>query len=591
VVENRQVAQEVIKKIIQNDDAVRNNARVVTLGGEIFSISGVIVASGAKQQSQVMFGRARQIKELEEKITKNQESLRDYDQLIADVDREIKAQNLKEAALSQDLRSSVRNGDQITVSVNQALQKVSSLSQQIEWHKRQLGQYTADIDQANQEIVKFRVDITQLESQITNERNQISQKNRALAEISSEEMVATVAQWNTTIAVTQRSLEEARKLASERKSVLIGLQRSRENLETRRIEGERELEALSSKQYELRQHAKEIEQKIASLQALILPAENILEPAEEKLVELEKIEQDARQQLNIAEQHASQARIGLVHRQDNLDSLQRRVEEDFGLVSFEYQDGVSGPTPLPLEGMVEELPRIVQLGPEIEETIRRLRAQLKRIGPINTELLSEYQDVLERYQFLTAQVADLESAENDVRLVIQELDILMQKEFRETFDAVAVQFREIFTRLFGGGSAKLILTDPDELIDTGVEIEARLPGRRMQGLSLLSGGERSLTAVALVFALLKVSPTPFCLLDEVDAMLDEANVHRFRELLRELSQNTQFVIVTHNRNTVQVADTIYGVTLGRDLSSQVLSLKLDEVAKVVGDEDKKTPHQ
>ncbi len=106
----------------------------------------------------------------------------------------------------------------------------------------------------------------------------------------------------------------------------------------------------------------------------------------------------------------------------------------------------------------------------------------------------------------------------------------------------------------------------------------------MQGLSLLSGGERSLAAVALVFALLKVSPTPFCLLDEVDAMLDEANVNRFRELLRELSQNTQFVIVTHNRNTVQVADIIYGVTLGRDLSSQVLSLRLEEVEKVVGDE-------
>jgi chromosome segregation protein len=126
-----------------------------------------------------------------------------------------------------------------------------------------------------------------------------------------------------------------------------------------------------------------------------------------------------------------------------------------------------------------------------------------------------------------------------------------------------------------------VLTDTDDLTNTGIEIEARLPGRREQGLSLLSGGERSLTAVALVFSLLRVSPTPFCVLDEVDAMLDEANVGRFRELLRELSEMTQFIMITHNRATVQVADIIYGVTMGRDSTSQILSLKVDELEKVI----------
>jgi chromosome segregation protein len=157
----------------------------------------------------------------------------------------------------------------------------------------------------------------------------------------------------------------------------------------------------------------------------------------------------------------------------------------------------------------------------------------------------------------------------------------MEREFRQTFDAVASEFRETFSRLFGGGSARLVLSDPDDLTNSGVDIEARLPGRRTQGLSLLSGGERSLTAVALVFSLLKVSPTPFCVLDEVDAMLDEANVGRFSELLHELSENTQFIVITHNRNTVQVADTIYGITMGRDSTSQILSLKLDEVAEAL----------
>jgi chromosome segregation protein len=121
------------------------------------------------------------------------------------------------------------------------------------------------------------------------------------------------------------------------------------------------------------------------------------------------------------------------------------------------------------------------------------------------------------------------------------------------------------------------LTDEDNPTETGIDIEAKLPGRREQGLSLLSGGERSLTAVALIFSLLKVSPTPFCVMDEVDAMLDEANVSRFTELLKELSRDTQFIVITHNRNTVQIADVIYGITMGRDSASQVVSLRLDEV--------------
>jgi chromosome segregation protein len=230
--------------------------------------------------------------------------------------------------------------------------------------------------------------------------------------------------------------------------------------------------------------------------------------------------------------------------------------------------------------MVEQLPLVRQVSPDIEENIKRQRAQLRRMGPVNPEAQAEYQEVRQRFEFLTEQVADLQQAGQDVRQVINELDDLMKREFRKTFEAVASEFRQIFTRLFGGGSARLLLTEPDDLTATGIEIEARLPGRRMQGLSLLSGGERSLTATSLIFALIKVSPTPFCVLDEVDAMLDETNIGRFRDLLRELSQRTQFIIVTHNRNTVQVADVIYGVTMGRDSSSQVLGLKLDEVEQV-----------
>jgi chromosome segregation protein len=151
----------------------------------------------------------------------------------------------------------------------------------------------------------------------------------------------------------------------------------------------------------------------------------------------------------------------------------------------------------------------------------------------------------------------------------------MEREFLATFRAVSTVFREEFQNLFGGGTARLVLTEPDSPTTTGIEIIARPPGKREQGLSLLSGGERALTAAALIFSILRARPTPFCVMDEVDASLDEANVGRFREALRALSEQTQFILITHNRGTIEIADTIYGISMGPDHTSQVLSLKLD----------------
>ncbi len=263
---------------------------------------------------------------------------------------------------------------------------------------------------------------------------------------------------------------------------------------------------------------------------------------------------------------------------ESINTLRGKIEDDLGLVNLDYNKNISGPNPLPLD-IVKQLVPVDELSQGMEDEIKRQRALLRRLGAINPDAQAEYHSVHERHEFLTTQVSDLNKADADLREVINELDDIMRLEFRKTFDKVAVEFKQIFTRLFGGGTANLVLVNEETPTEVGIDIEARLPGRRMQGLSLLSGGERSLTAVALIFSLLRVSPTPFCVLDEVDAALDEANVGRFCELLQDLSKETQFVVITHNRNTVQVADVIYGVTMGRDSASQVISLKLDEIGE------------
>jgi len=376
-------------------------------------------------------------------------------------------------------------------------------------------------------------------------------------------------------------LVEARERREELAQRLAALDRELANWQTRAESNRQEQEALSAELANLERQSVDAEAAWERRSSQMAPSETALQEAEQQRSRLEIEESKLRADLRLAEHRHSQSQIELARREEELTSLKRRIQDDFGLVSFDAEDGAGGQEPLPIEGLVERLPRIDALPPEQENVVSRLRNQLRRMGAINPEAQQEYTEVRERVEFMTSQVDDLRSAESQLQDVIAELDVLMEREFRKTFEAVAVAFKDTFTRLFGGGSARLSLTDPDDPNQSGIEIEARLPGKREQGLAVLSGGERSLTACALVFALLRVSPTPFCVLDEVDAMLDEANVDRFQEMLTELSDETQFIVITHNRQTVQAAEAVYGISMGSDSASKVISLDLDKAAKEV----------
>jgi chromosome segregation protein len=211
-----------------------------------------------------------------------------------------------------------------------------------------------------------------------------------------------------------------------------------------------------------------------------------------------------------------------------------------------------------------------------------LRRRFHDLGAVNPFAADEYAEVKARLELLEGQRGDLQSAIDSTRELIAELDRLVTDQFRRTFEALERAFDARFQQLFGGGYARLILTDPQDLTRTGVEITARPPGKKAQALAMLSGGERALTAVALLFAMLTVRPVPFCVLDEVDAALDEANIGRFTEALRELAHQTQCIVITHNRGTIEAADALYGVTVGDDSASRVISLRLDEATAIAG---------
>jgi chromosome segregation protein len=382
----------------------------------------------------------------------------------------------------------------------------------------------------------------------------------------------------TQAAVARQSLDNKRSLLQREAADLSRIESQVTSRRHRVDELANQRDAADKRAVHLREETGRFEKALTEARASIGPAEEKLASLRLERDRVEVAARKARERVRSAEDQLSRARLDVTRRQERLDRLQERIREDLGLVDLEVVDRVTAQKPLPLDPYVSPLPIVEMLPEGLEEEIHRLKARLRQIGPVNPSATEDYENTLERHEFLTEQVSDLEAASAHLREVIAELDGMMERAFQETFEAVAEAFEEIFTRLFSGGSARLELTDPEDMLTTGVDIVARPPGKRLQSLALLSGGERALSAAALIFAILRVRPTPLCVLDEVDAMLDETNVGRFRQMLVDLSQETQFIIITHNRHTIEAADTVYGISMGADGISQTVSLRMGEEA-------------
>jgi chromosome segregation protein len=551
-------------------------SRYVTLRGEVFHTSGLIYAG--KETRGGALSKPRQKRELQTQLDDLHQQAGKIAADLEKVTQSLGRMREEQVRLEKEYQQANRIYEQANEQRQQTKLASEQAHRQVEWQagqktnlETQIGGAQKDLDLSNRELVGIEEKISAL-------RDQVRAANGQLAALPLDEFQAQVAHWNTVQAVTTRGIQEAGKRLEEHQQNIERSQGQQAGYKQRIDASEATLRELEEERAYLYEQEGENHQRIAALQKQIDPEEKELERLEKGFTELQEEESQAQQALALAERMLTQAQMELSRQKESMDNLKHRIEEDFGLVAFEVSNEVPSQEPLPLEGMVEELPVLTELPNTLEQDISRIRGQIRRLGAINPEAQTEYLEVSERFQFMTTQIADLRKADTDLREVIAELDELMRREFRKTFDAVAAEFKHLFTRLFGGGSARLTLIEADNPTESGIEIETKLPGRREQGLSLLSGGERSLTAVALVFSLLKVSPTPFCVMDEVDAMLDEANVSRFRDLLRELSTQTQFMVITHNRNTVQAADVIYGITMGRDSASQIISLRLDELS-------------
>jgi chromosome segregation protein len=548
---------------------------MVTLRGEVFRGDGVVLAGKSSRGSTL--SRPRQQRELRQALDDSSARLASLETLLQSLTSDLRAAQDALARAEKSHRESRQALEEAGSVERNASLEVESAARALEWQEVQFKSLGAEATRTEADLIALVEKKQRIQTESAQLEEQVRDLTVQLSALVLDEAQEGVSYWKTRVAVTEQSLADAQTRQEERAGALRRLVEREEDFEKRLTEIESQSHELEAQRQDL--HAREVSLngQISELRLKIDPLEKELVDVEEKERELQLKDSNMQRSVTSSERIFNQVQVDVIRKQEALETLRARIQDDFGLVMFEYANDVSGPMPLPLDGMVEQLPVVNEITPELEEQMKRQRAQLRRMGPVNPEAQTDYDKEIQRFEFLKNQVDDLHKAEADLKQVIAELDELTQQEFSKTFEAVDLEFRQTFVRLFGGGSARLSLTDPDNLVDTGIEIQARLPGRREQGLALLSGGERSLTAIALVFALLKVSPTPVCVMDEVDAMLDEANVGRFRELLQELSKDTQFIIITHNRNTVQAAEVIYGVTMGRDSASQVISLRLDQI--------------
>ncbi|HOA97436.1 MAG TPA: chromosome segregation protein SMC, partial [Acetivibrio saccincola] len=211
-----------------------------------------------------------------------------------------------------------------------------------------------------------------------------------------------------------------------------------------------------------------------------------------------------------------------------------------------------------------------------QKRINELRNEIKELGYVNVAAIEEYIKTKERYEFMSVQRDDMENAKEKLQKVINEMVSIMKRQFMEQFKRINESFNTVFRELFDGGHAELILVDKENVLESGIEIEVQPPGKKLQNLMLLSGGEKAFTAIALLFAILRLNPTPFCVLDEIEAALDDANVYKFAQYLKKYSTSTQFAVITHRKGTMEIADTLYGVTMEEHGVSKVVSLKMGD---------------
>lgn len=552
------------------DDAIavsrkyKNTFRIVTLGGELFNVGGSISGGSANRHASLM-GREGEIKKLEQDAAAlNQE----YERLSkAQEDGGKKLRDLEFAiAKSGDM---LRENKEILIVIGQEIAHNSELAENMNETKARLESEKAEIDQriaeSEQESQTMSRKIAEEETIIAQKRNEVNRLEQEFETVMNRKQK--IADQIVEITVEKSAIEKDIAVLAEKISDLTrDAGQFRNNADLRKSE----IEDIKQKN---NQFAAEIEEKRANIEKTVLAAEEIKKAISGLLGEKSDFEEKSRA-MQAKSKELRENVYQLTNDYNRIETKKVKLEVELENTVNRLWDEYELTHTEALAYRREDLGGSVAVNKRIAE----LKGKIRELGNVNVDAIEEYKSVKERYEFLAGQRDDLEKAKLDLRGIIEEMTQVMKEQFEERFHQINKYFKTTFVELFGGGSAELTLTDPQNILECGINIDVQPPGKKLQSLSLLSGGERALSAIALLFAILKTRPTPFCFLDEIEAALDDVNVYRFADYVKNYSKNTQFIIVTHRRGTMESADVIYGVTMQEKGVSKLLQLNLNEIA-------------
>lgn len=537
--------------------------KIVTLEGDVLNVGGSMTGGSIYQKSSNIFSRSRELRELTTELNAVIHQLEEAKNELIQYEK-IKNQNLREIenkkSILQKLNIEIISRNHEIQQCKEAISRIEEKKKQFTLEEEQLEiQYkdiSAKLSERNMLLDTIEKDIVEIHSKVDTHQSHI-QSERALKEDLTQSITELKIQISSLEQNNNHMNENMKRIEDEIQNLILEKQKKEEEIKNCFIETE-------LKQKEIQENKNRIENLYLSLKEKTESQNGLQESKKQSLINLqeheEKIEHTTKN-IELIQQE--------IHRIENKKTKFKFEQENlFNHIWEEYEETYNSAL-----NFKQDMGSITQM----KKLSAEYNAQIRNLGHINLNAINEYEKVKERYEFLSTQKEDILNAEHKLRNIIQDLTTSMEKQFKENFAVISSNFNEVFRELFGGGQAHLQLTEEENVLESGIEIIAQPPGKKLQNMMLLSGGERALTAIALLFSILKMKPSPFCILDEIEAALDDANVNRFAHYLKRFGDQTQFIVITHRKGTMEVADTLYGVTMQEQGISKLLSVKLSDV--------------
>ena len=535
--------------------------RFVTLDGEIINASGAITGGKYKNASANLLARRSEIETLEGQISAKKEEYSQVSDRLSTIQERQKKLSEEEDTLEQEKRELELEGVNLDAQLKALTESGKEIEQNTARNERELESIRKDCENAekmSQEAYRLaeeaEEEIKRLDKEVELYLEQYENLREKVSESAEEITKARIAKtdWDNKyeavcqmLSRVQDDIDELTIQIDDRKERLEALEESKNKIVFSSDDAEEAVQACIDEKTQLEDYISRISKEKSQL------VEQLNSLNAEFSAEGEK--------LNSYQDQKYQQEIKLARNETQLDTIKEKLWDDF---EISYAQA--------LEYKKEDF----SFTPAVKES-REIRNRMRELGDVNVGAIREYEQVSERYAFLTEQRADITGAMEELQAIIDDMEKTIKTRFKENFDQVVVNFEEIFKELFGGGHAELRLDNEDDPLEAGIEIIAQPPGKKLQNINLMSGGEKTMTAIALMFAVLKTKPTPFCILDEVEAALDDTNIDRFASYLRKFNE-IQFAIVTHQKATMEHADVLYGVTMPEQGISKVLSLRLGD---------------